>query len=88
MRMCMPLLGGNMVVLCSPANDWGSLLLAACTSKASDGIRVGHSAGVDSHEGPWLHSVESASCWAVNLRVKRSAELQLLDSIARAMLWP
>ena len=76
MRMYMPLLGGNMVVLCSPADDWGSSLLAACTSKASEGVQVGHLEGDNSHEGPLLHSVGSASCWAVTPCVKRSAGLQ------------
>ena len=84
MRMCMPLLGGNMVVLCSPADDWGSSLLAACTSKASEGVQVGHLEGDNSHEGPWLRSVESASCWAVNPRVKRSAGLQVVGQYCQS----
>ena len=58
----MPLVGGNLVVLRSPADDTGSSLLAACNSKTSVGVQVGHSVEDDSHEGPWLHSVESASC--------------------------
>jgi len=74
MRMCMLLLGGNMVVLCSPADEWSSSLLAACTSKVSEGVQVGHSED-DSHEGPWLHNVELANCWGVNQHFKKSAGL-------------
>ena len=58
----MPLVGGSMAVLWSLADDKGSSTLAACMSKASEGVQVGHSEGDNSHEGPYLHSVESANC--------------------------
>ena len=65
-----------MVVLWTLIDDRGLSTLLASTSKASEGFQVGHSEGDDSHEGPYLHSVESTSCSVVSPRVTRSAGLQ------------
>ena len=62
-------------MLWSTADDSKSSDLVACTRRASEGFQVGHWEGDDSHEGPYLHNVESANCWAVNPRVRRSAGL-------------
>ena len=60
--MCVPLGGGSMPVPWSPADDSKSSDLVACTRRASEGFQVGNWEGDDSHEGPCLHSVESANC--------------------------
>ena len=73
MRICMPLVSGNVTVLWSLADGREPSTMVACISKASEGFQVGHLAGDDSHGRSCLHKVESASYRAVNLQVKRSA---------------
>ena len=46
----------------SPADDRKSSDLVACTIMASEAFQVGHWKGDDNHEGPCLHSIESANC--------------------------
>ena len=50
------------MVLWSVLGDNEPSILLAYISKASEGLQVGHSVGDDSHSGPYLHSVELASC--------------------------
>ena len=78
--MCIPLVGGDMVVLCTLADDRDSSTLLAWTSKASEGFQVDHSVGNDNHRGPCFHSVELTNCLAGSPRVKRSAGLQASPS--------
>ena len=74
--LCKPVVGGNIAVLWTPAVDSGSSAVTACIIMASEGFQVGQFAGDDSQEGPFRQNTESASCDAVNPRVKRSAGLE------------